>query len=259
VRPVVTILVVVTAGLLAAGVSLTLVGRSRARAERARCQDNLRRIGNLYLLDEAKATNSFPPGTVIVNGQLPPDRRLSWLVPGLARLGHGDLAKSIDLAAPWDGDQNRSAAESFLVHLACPAVANAGPVSAPLHYPGLAGVGPDAATRPVAAPGAGMFRYDAQTGVADVKDGLSNTLMLLETANGPGPWIAGGPTSVRPLDPANQPYLGAGRPFGGCHFGGANTAYADGSGRFIADTISSDVMELLAGIADGAQPILRNP
>ena len=67
-----------------------------------------------------------------------------------------------------------------------------------------------------------MFRYDEPTILTDVKDGLSNTLMLLETADQPGPWIAGGPPTVRPLDPANRPYLGIGRPFGGCHLGGAN-------------------------------------
>jgi prepilin-type processing-associated H-X9-DG protein len=260
-RQAVAVVIVAVAAVAAVGVFVTMVGRWRATAERVRCQDNLRQISNLYLLAEAKAVNAFPAGTVVVDPKLPPERRLSWVVPGLARLGHGELAAAIDLTAAWDADRNRSAGETFLAQLVCPAaVANkAARDAATLYYPGIAGIGPDAAIKAVDDPGAGMFRYDAPTRVADVKDGLSNTLMLIETADRPGPWIAGGPTSGRPLDPAPEPYIGPGRPFGGTHVGGANTAFADGSGRFFRDTGSPDVLERLAGIADGGRPILRNP
>jgi prepilin-type processing-associated H-X9-DG protein len=145
--------------------------------------------------------------------------------------------------------------------LVCPAAVATKPAQGDglLYYPGMAGVGPNAATKAFDEPGAGLFRYDAPTRVADVKKGLANTLVLLETADRPGPWIAGGPTSVRPLDPAREPYLGPGRPFGGTHFGGANAAFADGSGRFLSNSISPDVLERLACIAEPGGPILRNP
>lgn len=260
-RRIVTIVIVAVGVVVLAGISMVLVGRSRAAAERARCQDNLRRICKQYLLDEAQTAKAFPAGTVVVDAKTPPERRLSWIVPGLTRLGHADLSASVDLAAPWDDAVNRSAAGTFLVHLVCPAVVPAVPAdrNAPLYYPGIAGVGVDAATTPADRPGAGMFRYDTPTTLAEIKDGQSHTLMLIESNNRPGPWIAGGPTSVRPLVWRDQPYLGPGRAFGGCHFGGANVAFADGSGRFLTDAISRTVLERLATIADGDKPVLSNP
>jgi prepilin-type processing-associated H-X9-DG protein len=251
-RRVVTIAVLALGVFVLGGLLVSLLGRSHASAERTRCQDNLRRICQQYLLVEANDKKQFPAGTIVV-ADLPPEKRLSWLASGLTRLGHANVAETMNFQAAWDADTNRSAAQTFLPHLACPAVVSARPTdgSAPLFYPGIAGVGPDAARQPPIAPGAGMFRYDSPTLVADVKDGLSNTLLLIETSDRPGAWIAGGPTSVRPLDPANQPYLGRGRPFGGCHLGGANAAFADGSGRFITDEISPNILERLATIADG--------
>ncbi|HEY1375400.1 MAG TPA: DUF1559 domain-containing protein [Gemmataceae bacterium] len=253
-RPVVTVLVVVVGVLVFGGLFIAAVPRWRSNADRARCQDNMRRICKRYLLDEAQATEAYPAGTVVVADR-PADRRLSWVVPGLTRLGHESVARSIDVGAAWEAPANRAAGTTFLTELVCPAIMGQRPAdgAAPLHYPGMAGVGADAAAKPPDARGAGLFRYDAPTRVADVKDGLSNTLMLAETADRPGPWIAGGAPSVRPLDPALRPYLGPGRPFGGAHPGGANTAFADGSGRFIADDVGPRVLELLAGIADGGR------
>jgi hypothetical protein len=253
---VVAILVVVIGGSVVAGLVLMYVGRWRADAERVRCTDNLRRICQLYLVEEAQKTKAFPAGTLKV-ADLPPGRRLSWVVPGLTRLGHEEVADLIDLAEPWDAEVNRAAARTAVKQLICPALSDFRPNdgTAPFHYPGLAGVGANVALKPPDAPGAGMFRYHQPTLVSDVKDGLSNTLMLMETLRRPGPWIAGGMPTIRPLDPADRPkYLGPGRPFGGAHPGGANAANADGSARFINENVNPRVLELLVGIADGGQP-----
>lgn len=241
-------------GFIAVGLIVVFVNGSRANAERARCADNLRRINQLYIQAEILKTKGFPAGTLDV-AKLPPDRRLSWIVPGLGRLGYADVGRGIDLAAPWDAAPNRAAAITILPMLICPAILDnrARNGAAALHYPGLAGVGANAAQKSASAQGAGIFRYDGPTLAIDVKDGLSNVLMLLESGSHPGPWIAGGPSTVRPLDPVQRPYIGVGRPFGGAHIGGANAAMADGSGRFITEKIDSRVLELLTGIADGLQ------
>ncbi len=73
-------------------------------------------------------------------------------------------------------------------------------------------------------------------------------MMVIETAKDNGPWAAGGPSTVRGLDPT-QPYIGSGRQFGGLHSGGAMAAFADGSVRLSSDRISPATFEALATIA----------
>jgi prepilin-type processing-associated H-X9-DG protein len=85
--------------------------------------------------------------------------------------------------------------------------------------------------------------------MAEIKDGASVTMLLAETGLANGPWTAGGPSTVRGLDPARQPYIGEQRQFGGVHRGGAMVAFADGSVRFIRDSIRPQVFEALSTIA----------
>jgi prepilin-type processing-associated H-X9-DG protein len=120
----------------------------------------------------------------------------------------------------------------------------------PIHYVGIAGVGPDAPTLPIGHPRAGAFGYDRQVRLADLKDGGATTLLLVETTFQNGPWTAGGPATVRGLDPARQPYFG-GHQFGGAHPGGTMVAFADGSVRFLPETMAPKVFEALATIAGG--------
>src|SRR5439155_6547828 len=115
-----------------------------------------------------------------------------------------------------------------------------------LHYPGIAGVGADAARLGRSDPRAGIFGYDEATPLDAVKDGTSNVLLQVESAQNVGPWIAGGPTSVRGVDPTQRPSIGEGRQFGGAHRGGANSAFADGRCEFLSDKISPTVLEMLA-------------
>jgi prepilin-type processing-associated H-X9-DG protein len=237
------------------GLLIPLIVRYRDSAERARCLDHLRLVAAFALHDYyVEKHKEFPAGTVVVR-DLPPEKRLSWVVPLLTRLHRADLERTIDQTAPWDAPVNASAAKTLLTFMVCPSrgVDPRSGVPAPSHYPGIAGVGADAATLRPGAPRAGVFLYDAPTPLGVLQDGLSGSLLLLETSAGPGPWIAGGPATVRPVDPATKPYLGVGRPFGGNHPGGANAAFADGSARFLTDRISPDVLELLAAVADGEQ------
>jgi prepilin-type processing-associated H-X9-DG protein len=85
--------------------------------------------------------------------------------------------------------------------------------------------------------------------VRDIKDGTGATLAVIETASANGPWTAGGPPTVRGLDPGRQPYLGRGRQFGGTHPGGAMALFADGSVRFLRESIDPKTFEALATIA----------
>jgi prepilin-type processing-associated H-X9-DG protein len=94
-----------------------------------------------------------------------------------------------------------------------------------------------------------MFGYDRVTRPQDVERGLSNTMMVIETRQGLGPWTAGGPATIRGVDPATKPYIGPGLPWGGYHRGGTYVLFADGSVRFIKDTVEPRTFEMISTIA----------
>ena len=69
---------------------------------------------------------------------------------------------------------------------------------------------------------------------------------------------------MRGLVPGEQPYLGVGRPFGGTHFGensvfgkgksfGCNAALADGSVRFLTESMSPNVLEAVVTTGGGEE------
>jgi hypothetical protein len=229
--------------ILVAGLGVPLILHWRSNADRARCLDNFRRIGLIA---------GTPAGTVV--GSAPrPEARLSWVTVLLPALGRADVAGWIDRSAPWDADVNARPGKTLVPQLVCPTFEGLATKGAyqPLTYPGIAGVGPDAPALPADDIRAGAFRYDAPTPAAAFRDGLSNCIVLLESGAQPNSWIAGGPPTVRPVDPATRPYLGPGRPFGGGHPFVTSAAFADGSARFLSDRIDPTVLELLAAITDG--------
>jgi Protein of unknown function (DUF1559) len=56
---------------------------------------------------------------------------------------------------------------------------------------------------------------------------------------------------VRGLDPANTPYIGPRRQFGGLHPGGTWVAMSDGSVRWATDAIDSKIFEAFSTMAAG--------
>ncbi len=193
---------------------------------------------------------------------LPPEERFSWLAALLPYVEQDSLYKELDLTSAWNAEQNRQPVRRTVRTFLCPG----GPApdtpaeGAWTHYVGITGLGPDAPTLPVDDPRAGFFGYDRTITLGDIKDGTSNTLMALETAQDNGQWAAGGPATVRGLDPDTQPYVGKGRPFGLAHArtilpqpGGANALMADASTRYLSDRISAATLEALATLAGGEE------
>jgi len=248
------VIVLLVMAIIGTGLFLPFLMRARAQGDRARCQEHLFRLAMQGLVAAAKPDNAFPASTIVVK-DLPPERRLSWIPPLLLALGRDDLRNSLDLAGAWDAVPNQAVSQKQLTVAMCPGIDRRATSEgfAPLNYVGCGGVGAKGPMLGPEDPGAGVFRYEDPTPFAAIKDGLSHTILLIETADRPGPWLAGGPASVRPLDPATQPYIGIGRPFGGCHLGGLNVAFADGSARFIDASINPHIFQQLAAIADGSQ------
>jgi len=232
------------------------------RANMVGCQNNLRNIGQALGFFHDRH-NQFPAATMPAP-DLPPERRLSWLAAILPYLhpelegkpGRIDRARSAfqllhtDLA--WDAEENRPAVSMVLADYQCPAHRLPGQPGAPAlsDYFGFAGLGPDAASLPMSDQRAGFFGYDRVLTRQQLQEarGQSTTAVTTEAASQDGPWAAGGPATVRGLDPASQPYFGSMRQMGGIHRGGAYVLYADGSVLFMKDTIEPQILEALVTI-----------
>ena len=220
--------------------------------------DQSRHAGVLYVLNfpvdprfvasprerfaEWNVAAAVPAGTV-VRPELPPERRLSWVAPLLPTFNpkrQDTLAVygQLDLTKAWDAGPNRAAAETplrLLVSYAAP------PPTLPL--------GPDS----VADPRAGCFRYGGPTPFAAIADGLSNTVLIGEVSTDLGPWLQGGPATVRTFDPsAGAPVpVGVGGQFGGNHLAGGIFGMADHGVRVLTRRTDARFLANLCTINGG--------
>ena len=252
-----------------AGLALILILGARERARLGQCLNNLKLIG-LGLRNYAEVAGRFPPGTVS-NATAPPEKRMSWFaIMVVEHWFEGGGRVELDLSRAWDAPENRIAIQraKFAEDEPQRNVIEENPLAlcpsegrrigaggqGPLGYVGIGGLGIDAPRLPASDPRAGLFGFDRATRPADLKDGAATTMAVAETARDLGPWKAGGPTSVRGLDPARRPYLGRGGQFGGNHRGGTAVLFADGSVRVLADDLDPKVFEAMATIA-GGEPV----
>lgn len=245
--------------------TFSILGARQAAAQN-QCRNNLLQIA-LALHNYHSVYDTFPSAT-IGRPDLPPTQRLSWTVVIFLLFEQG-LQLLIDQAEPWDSPKNlrplfrftstdgdpppRTVPADVTPFLCCPAHRSLPTTNQPqaADYVGIAGLGTDAAALAKGHRRAGIFGYDRATRLEDVKDGLGSTLMMAETSVSKGPWTAGGPPTVRGLDPSHQPYLGPGRQFGGTHRGGVMVAFADGSVRFLRESTDPKVFEALSTVAGG--------
>jgi len=267
------LVVLAVAGILV-GLILPLTGRGWEVAARVQCSNNLKQLA-LALHNYAdntpgpgpwkEAPRLLPAGTV-PNPALPPEQRLSWAVEVLPYIEQEWRYRQIDRRASWDARANAGPVTAYIGLLRCPGNVQGSPAppTNETTYVGPAGLGPDAAIRPRGHPGIGLFGYDRRADLTKVKDGLSNTALILETGRDNGPWARGGPATVRGLDPAERPYVGVGRPFGGLHFSaptilrgrrplGCNLAMADGSVRFLNESVAPEALEAFVTVAGGEE------
>lgn len=257
---------------LAVGLLITWLIKGRAAQDRVYCVNNLRELSQFaYLYADAERKKqpaaslaAIPAGTV-VNPGLPPDRRMSWVPATFEYLNQHrqptrDLKGLMSSNLPWDEGSNARLGQKLLFTLICSASPEEVQTARPpvTSYVGLAGVGTDAATLglgPPIPPRAGCFRYDAPTpfDLISTHDGLAQTLLFGETGTNLGPWLRGGPGTVRGLDdaPTAAALIGSGGQFGGNHPEGAAFAAADGSSKFLTPRVDPAVFRALLTIAGG--------
>jgi len=281
----------VLGGLLVGGLLVTLLQRHRATQALVYSVNNVRELSQFALLAggdgprrtrgefpadprfkpltperlrELNVAAAVPAGTV-VRPELPPDRRLSWVAPLLPTFNQSrqdtvTLFGQLDLTRPWDEGPNAAAGRAPLRLLVSYAAPPATPPGDPAvtQFVGVGGVGADAPALPlgadlVADPRAGCFRYDGPTPFAAIADGLSQTILLGEVSTDLGPWLRGGPATVRPLEvgPAARPAIGVGGQFGGNHLAGGIFGMADHGVRVLTARTDPQFLANLCTIRGG--------
>ena len=271
-------LLIVALGVVAFGLLIDWIVRNRMNQDRVYCTNNLRQLAQ-FTDTRAKPdgvkpsidTMAVPPGT-IANPSLPADQRLSWVVELLPTFDQHqqnttELMVTIRRGEAWDGPGNIGPSRTVLPMLNC----YGNPMKAPsgdpafTQYVGSGGVDknapswggvpfPFAPGGPVVYPNtAGCFHYDAPTPFRAITDGLSNTILFAEISTDVGPWIRGGPSTIRTYDPrgtAVKP-IGVGGQFGGNHAYGTNFGFADYSVHAFTEKTDPEVLKRLFTIADG--------
>lgn len=194
----------------------------------------------------------------------PPSECVSWM-PALLNYLPGDryqnLASEVDPTGSWRDARNVNVGRILITPFLNPSrerpkthVRMRG-VDLPLavtDFVGMAGVGPDAPYYDKNDRRAGVFGYNRQTRLEDVKDGASNTIFMIQSDSSvTGPWIAGGGSTVRGTSETGDRDVGAPGGFTSPNFGGKPGVWiimVDGSARFLTKDVSPSVFKALCTI-----------
>ncbi len=117
------------------------------------------------------------------------------------------------------------------------------------HFVAIAGFGPDAATLPKDHPRAGLFGYNRQTRLEDIRDGAANTIMMVGVREQYPAWVSGGASTIRAL--TKEPFINGPDGFGTGQPDGMYVIMADGSVRFLRADLPADLIRSMVTMADG--------
>jgi len=208
---------------------LPAVQAAREAARRAQCTNNLKQIG-LALHNYQSTHGRFPPAASVGKDGKP---LLSWRVALLPFLEQQALYERFHLDEPWDSPHNKELLKLLPSTYACP--------SRPDVKPGTTAT--TTTYRAITGKGAAFEGAEGRK-LADFTDGLSNTLMVVESRDAV-PWTAPDDLTFDPAPDAPLPEVGSAHP------GGFNALFGDGSTRFIKASLNPATLRALMTRAGG--------
>jgi prepilin-type processing-associated H-X9-DG protein len=228
---VVALVAVVFGGGILVALLLPAVQAAREAARRSQCTNNLKQIA-LAMHNYYDANKCLPPA-VITDDKGRPMR--SWRVAILPYLECSPLYKGYNFNEPWDGPNNRKLHNTVIQTYRCPS--DPSPVKTETNYVMIVGehtIGglPNEAIR-----------------LSDVRDGASNTIMIVEVTGSGIHWMEPRDLSVEEIQRGIND--GSGQWISSKHPGGFNAALCDGSVRFLSQTIDRELLRRLIDPSDG--------
>jgi len=212
---------------------LPAVQAAREAARRSQCTNNLKQLA-LAMHNYHDTYKCFPPAYVADEDGRPMH---SWRVLLLPYLEQQPLYEQYNFDEPWDSPANLALADIMPDVFRCPS-----DPSTPFSNTSYA---------MIVGPGT-LFDGTRPCRIADISDGTSNTIMLVEAAGSGINWMEPTDLDVQKLA------LGINNPSGqgirSYHPGGANVAMCDGSVRFISATINPQTLKALITKA-GGEPV----
>ncbi len=225
--------VLIVIGVLVA-LLLPAIQAAREAARRAMCMNNLRQVG-VAMLEYQEAYGSYPPDYLPDADGRPMHSWRVLLLPHLQDPEADEIYRQYRFDEPWDGPSNRRLAHWMPQIYACPS--NDAP---PGETNYVAVVGEETVWPPGRA-----------INVTDIKDGMSNTIAVVEAAGQGINWLE--PRDLT-LDEAAQGVDQGETNFSSRHVGGANALFCDGHVDFLeSSTPPAEVRAMLT--RSGGEPV----
>lgn len=230
---------------------LPAVQQVREAARQVQCRNNLRQIG-LGLQNYHGAWSCFPPGGFDWRPPWPPgatNRNIAWSALLLPWIDQANVLQALDLNAGYDASVNAAAAATRIPVYLCPTTPDGDQPyrgRGPIAYGGIYG---ERISRPNQPP-RGLMLYDQVLRFRDITDGSSNTLIVGEdSARIHVEWISADNVfdqafAVNQAPPFENDLRSR-------HPGGAFATLADGSVRFLTDSLDLSVLAALCTRGEG--------